>query len=234
VVKSVRDPMRRAFLAIGLLILSANQPAAHKVRQTQERPQFKEPEITSAGELIHPYNSIAYGTISLEITVSPLGAVTTVQVIRGVTSLTSEAAHDVKAWTFKPATLGEKAVSSKAAVILMFNPPLNNPPTIPLPPPTEYPDEQGNGLSFSPPLVTDVTYPRYPIHSVAQGTVVLQVIVGSSGKVESVQTIRDIEPLTAEALLAVRRWEFDPATMNGTQLPSRVTVAIFFTRPNYF
>ena len=226
--------MRIVSLVLGLLVLSGRQVSADKPRQTQESVPFEEPEIASAGELLHPHNSLDYGTIDMEVTVSRSGVVKSVHVIRDVASLTSEAIRDVKSWTFQPATLRGTAISSKAEVVLIFNPPLNNPPNTPLPSPIEYLNEQDQGLRFSPPQVTEVTYPRYPIQSVAQGTVVLEATVDPSGQVGTVQVVRDIKSLTSEADWAVRHWKFRSATRNGRQVPSKVTIAIFFTRPYYF
>jgi TonB family protein len=226
--------MRRLPAFLGALIIAAVLLPPPRATQRRESRLFKEVELLTAGELVHPFNSLAYGTVATEVTVSSAGAVKSVHVIRDVAPLTSEAIRDVMVWTFKPATLDGKNISSRAAIILVFSPPLNNPPVSPLPPAGQPPEEQNQGVEFSPPQVTDVVYPRYPINSEAQGTVILQTTVGLSGQVETVKVVRDITSLTSEAIGAVKRWKFQPGTVDGEAVRSNAIVAILFTRPAYF
>ncbi len=191
--------------------------------------QFREPELASAGELVHPFSSIVYGTVAVELTVSQAGDVESVNVTRDVATLSLEAVRDVQKWTFRPAISDGNPIASKASVILMFNPRLNNPPGIPLTPEAELSD--GEVSRFAPPKVMHVVYPRYPISSVGMGTVVLEVQVGLSGEVELMRVVRDIKSLTPEAIEAVKRWTFRPARLDGRETPSRAWVAILFTRP---
>jgi hypothetical protein len=88
--------MQRAFVAVSTLALFSSQVFAQKPAQLGARPQFEGPEVVAVGELVHPANSIAYGTIATEVTVGPTGKVESVRVIRDVVSLTSEAVRDVK------------------------------------------------------------------------------------------------------------------------------------------
>jgi outer membrane biosynthesis protein TonB len=115
---------------------------------------------------------------------------------------------------------------------LVFNPALNNPPKASLTPLTDRADEGRDSL-FSPPRVLQVTYPRYPIQSVAQGTVVLELTVSAVGKIEAIKTVRDIASLTPEALDAMKGWKFDHAVFNAKPVPSTVVVAFLFRRPLY-
>jgi TonB family protein len=73
--------------------------------------------------------------------------------------------------------------------------------------------------------VSDVTI-SFP--NVANGTVVLDVMISQEGKVRNVQVRRDIASVTEEALRSVRTWKFEPAKTNGKPVTSRVTVAVTF------
>jgi TonB family protein len=215
--------MRQLRLLLALILVFANPCCAQQ--------QFNEPKLANAGEVVHPFNSAAYGTVAMDVLVARSGRVKSVRVTRDVRSLTSEAVREVRAWTFKPATIGGAPTESDAAVVLVFNPPFYNPSQHTLPPETHRSDETGGESSFSPPQLMEVIYPQYPIRSIERGTVVLEVEVDSSGGVGMVRVVRGIQTLTAGAIQAARAWKFLPATMDNKNMRSTVTVAILFTLP---
>ncbi len=71
----------------------------------------------------------------------------------------------------------------------------------------------------------------YPPTSIGFGTVVLQVTVSSSGAIEGVKVVKDIQSLTPEAEKCVRKWTFRPARLDGRPVRSTVTVAFTFNNP---
>lgn len=89
------------------------------------------------------------------------------------------------------------------------------------------PEEQSR-LSFEPVRVRHAVGPTYPLSSSAEGTVILRVTVNRSGDVARIDRIHDIPPLTEEAERAVRRWEFQPAKLDGTPLQSSFTASFTF------
>ncbi len=84
--------------------------------------------------------------------------------------------------------------------------------------------------AFEAAQVISAVGPVYPVNSVAQGTVVLEVTVGPSGRVEQVKVIRDIPSLTSEAVKAVRGWSFRPARLEGRPVRTAIPVAFTFDR----
>lgn len=68
--------------------------------------------------------------------------------------------------------------------------------------------------------------------SMANGTVVLDLLVTEKGEVESVQVRRDIAPLTGAAVRSVKEWTFAPAKFDGKAVTSRMTVAVTFNPPS--
>lgn len=61
----------------------------------------------------------------------------------------------------------------------------------------------------------DPTYPPDALAKRIQGIVMLQITVGTNGRVADVKVIQSIPQLDAAAVAAVRQWEFDPTGMSG-------------------
>jgi protein TonB len=85
---------------------------------------------------------------------------------------------------------------------------------------------------FQPPVILQTADAAYPIKSVAFGTVVLEVHLDAAGEIEDVRVARDIPTLTEQALQAIKRWRFQPATLDGKPVASIVPVAFTFVRPD--
>jgi TonB family protein len=85
-----------------------------------------------------------------------------------------------------------------------------------------------------PPEIASVVKPEYP--PVARrmnisGTVVLSVLVGETGRVEDVRTVREAGGkmgLTQAAQKAIRLWTFRPAVKNGVNVKTWMTIPIPF------
>ncbi len=75
----------------------------------------------------------------------------------------------------------------------------------------------------------DPVYPELTREAGAEGTVVVELVIGITGRVESARVIHSdtIEALQQSALVAVRQWVFRPA-MQGSH-PTAVRLAIPFT-----
>jgi TonB family protein len=94
---------------------------------------------------------------------------------------------------------------------------------------------QTEPLSEKPPFqpaetlsVTDITF---PILSIANGTVVLDVLITETGKIQRVEVRRDIPSLTQSAVSAVQEWKFSAATFEDKAITSRMPVAVTFCPP---
>ena len=84
---------------------------------------------------------------------------------------------------------------------------------------------------FSPVEALSTVDANYPPNSVGQGTVMLEVAVGTNGEVEHVKVLRDIPSLTVEAERAVKKWKFAPARLNDK--PVRATTHVAFNFRTY-
>jgi hypothetical protein len=86
-------------------------------------PGYLPPEIATASYANHPINSVAAGTVVLDVTVGKSGEIKRLLSIRAVPSLTSPAISAVKGWTLNAATFSGKAISSKLIIGFVFRPP---------------------------------------------------------------------------------------------------------------
>ena len=74
-------------------------------------------EIVDPG---YPMISTAQGAVILAVKISAAGAVTGVEAISGDSSLAEHSQQALKNWTFSPARISAKAVSSTAYVVISF------------------------------------------------------------------------------------------------------------------
>jgi TonB family protein len=73
--------------------------------------------------------------------------------------------------------------------------------------------------------------PQIPIQAVGGGEVLLELTVGSNGRVSAARTLQT-SPLFTEALRAVvNDWQFVPADLKGKPVESKVLVGALFRRP---
>src|SRR5215470_4359985 len=112
------------------------------------------------------------------------------------------------------------------------------PPPPPPPPPwvrdgvTEAMAPVRIGGAIKPPTKTKDVRPVYPPiaqSSHLQGVVILEVVIGSDGRVNRVAVLRSIPLLDQAAMDAVKDWEFTPTLLNGTPVPVLMTITVNFT-----
>jgi len=71
-------------------------------------------------------------------------------------------------------------------------------------------------------------YPRIAILAKIQGTVVLEGIIGTSGRVESLRSLVSIPTLDPAALQAVEQWLYTPAVLDGKPVKVYLTIRVEF------
>lgn len=188
--------------------------------------------VSAADDLRYPPQSIAVGTVVLEITVDEKGAVESVRAIREIPSLTEAAVESVRTWQFKPAILDGRPVRSRTVAAVTFNPLAAFPQNVPLPPlsAATKPRASRTVLEPRPVKVVAASFPQYPVNSVITGTVVLRVSVDREGHVRDTVAVRDIVPLTAACIRVLKEWKFEPAQYQGMPIPASIALA-FVLRP---
>ncbi|MGE5327682.1 MAG: energy transducer TonB [Deltaproteobacteria bacterium] len=209
------------------LLLSA-QLLSVNGQQTAGKSRFRAAEIVSAGEIGYPAGAAAWGTLVFEVWVTAGGAVEDVEVRRALEPFTDPSVRAIKSWEFRPATLGGKAVASSVMVAATFNPRVDFPANVPLPPLLPEKKREPPKSAFTPADVSEAVFPVYPVGAVSPGTVALECALNEKGEVESTKVIHDFVPYTPKAVEAIARWKFTPAKLNGKPVSSRIVLAFVF------
>jgi TonB family protein len=92
-------------------------------------------------------------------------------------------------------------------------------------------DVKQAGVDVPAPKRTRFVAPAYPPEAQAsgqRGIVILELVVGVLGKVESVSVVRSVPPFDEAAVAAVRQWEYEVTRVDGRAVPVRLTVPITF------
>ena len=115
------------------------------------------------------------------------------------------------------------------------------PPASPKPPQTTQtpapwppPGVERAGKGIQHPVVVKESKPNYTREAMKagiQGSVELEAVVTTEGRVGEVRVIRSLDKdlgLDDEAVKALKDWEFKPATKNGVAVPVVVTIELTF------
>jgi outer membrane biosynthesis protein TonB len=81
---------------------------------------------------------------------------------------------------------------------------------------------------FVPPRVLNATDIPYPVNTTVPGIVTLLLRLDSAAKIQNVQILRDVPPLTSAAQSAIQSWTFAAATRNGHPVAARLSLSIVF------
>lgn len=90
--------------------------------------------------------------------------------------------------------------------------------------------EKGEPKFVAPQVAATAPAP-YPPTSVAEGTVIFELTIGTGGNVEAARVLQGVPSLTEAAERSVRQWRFRPATLEGKPVRASMTTAFTFTRP---
>jgi len=84
----------------------------------------------------------------------------------------------------------------------------------------------------APKKVKDVrpVYPPIAREAGIAGVVILEVRIGSDGRIEEGRVLKSIPLLDEAALDAVKQWEFEPTLVNGQPVAIMMTVTINFAQ----
>jgi outer membrane biosynthesis protein TonB len=87
--------------------------------------------------------------------------------------------------------------------------------------------------TFKPPEVISAPDIQYPIRSIADGVVFLDVSLDATGGITGVHVVRDIPSLTSAATSSMPSWKFSPASLQGKPEPSTMRIAVAFRPTSY-
>ena len=168
-----------------------------------------------------PVQAVAAGEVLLSLNVSPTGAVGAVDVLRTTAPFTDAVVTAVRRWRFAPAVDDQrKPMASRVLVGAMFTAPSLRVPTVGAPPK----DVTPAATALPMPLTTPM--PLFPPSARFGGTVMLETLVGPSGKVVAVTVIHPSPPFDEPAMQAARSWLFRPP--QGPGLPSNNYAYLIF------
>jgi protein TonB len=104
------------------------------------------------------------------------------------------------------------------------------PPPPPLPPSGDAPVRVGGNIR-QPERLKDVPpiYPPIAQSARVQGVVIVEIVIGTDGKVQDAKILRSIPLLDEAALDAVRQWEYSVTQLKGTPVRVIMTATVNFT-----
>jgi TonB family protein len=88
------------------------------------------------------------------------------------------------------------------------------------------------GGNVKPPDRTFNVKPEYPAIAISarvSGSVIIEAVIGTDGRVSDAKVLRSIPLLDEAALKAVRQWRYSPTLLNGVPVPVLMTVTVTFT-----
>jgi len=154
-------------------------------------------------------------------------------VLKGVlTVLTAESSEDParRAKLLEDAaSIKKQALALKAAGLEPRVDPYESLFVPPAPPVPGGPQRIGGAIK-EPKKVKHVN-PRYPEparNQRVQGVVILEAVIGTDGKVQSLKVLRGVPFLDAPAMEAVRQWEYTPTLLEGKPVPVIMVITVNF------
>ena len=224
--------MKRLLAVSILFLLTIFVIKSGIAKAAKEPPHFAPPNVLKAGPIPYPASSLDAGVVTLSINLDNAGQIASVNILRDLSSVSGLAISAVHSWAFSPATLDGKPVPSNLVANIVYDPGFLGADNIPLPPPAQVQSITKNGPAYLPAQLTNASFAPYPPKTKAQDSVVFNVSLDANGNVAKVATLRDIPPLTASALGALKKWSFSPATYDGNPIASTMVVAIVFHSPS--
>ncbi len=102
--------------------------ASIALAQTGKATEYEPPRVVATVDANYPPTSIAGGTVVLNVSLNETGAITKIDVVRDIPSLTVAAEGAVRQWKFAPAQWNGQPVASIVTVAVSFTRPVLNPP----------------------------------------------------------------------------------------------------------
>jgi TonB family protein len=210
-------------LALAVPSASAQTPAPVRPGQGVLPPRIlKEVKATYPPEAM---KARLEGIVRLECVVEADGTVGDVRVLEGLdASLDAAAIGALKEWRFAPGTRNGTPVPVLVEVEISFR--------ISYGPKLDSSDVFKPGGDVTTPRVVSDPKPEYPREVMGKrirGTVVLECVVLTSGRVGEIRVKTPLEPaLDAAAKQALQRWQFEPGTKDGKPVSVQVEVEMTF------
>lgn len=219
--KNLQTALTLFLTCLGLVTASASIGAGS---------HFVPPSITAASDIPYPIDAVASGLVSLSVNLTAGGQLQNVQVVRDLPGLTALAIDALNMWTFTPAKLDGNPVPSTINVQIVFNPTTlqNQNLLVQAGAPTPTPSPSG----YLPPQISQASYAVYPSNGAGARTIVLDLLIDRYSEVKKVTPILSMSIFTDSAIAAVKKWNVNPATLNGKKVDANLVVAFVFRSPS--
>lgn len=191
--------------------------------------------VPSRVELVdpnYPYEALYGGDVFLDFAVSGDGTPRDIRVRHAAPPFTSPAKRALEQWKFSlpPVEQGHPAERDERRIALVWQfrmaQTMQQQEIVRTYEPNLFGDEQNR-----PPVPTTIVEAAQPVQVVNEGTALLAVLVDTNGKVKVVRALNRAGALGDAATVAVRRWKFAVARVDGEPAEGELLVAITFPRP---
>jgi TonB family protein len=244
------------FLIASLVAGQSPRSATQQMQNVHQGSGTMMPTVRKEAAPQYPAEAVAAGSqgiVELEVVVGLDGTVIHARVAKSLDEkfgLDREALAAARQWQFAPAVDGAGRPIT-ALILLQFTFSLSGPqpratgrigelarsPLAPGSPTTSSPPiysstEKTSG--FVNPKIVRSVQPQYTsaaMRAKIVGTVTLEVVIRADGTVGATRVVKSLDAdlgLDQEALIAARYWIFEPATMNGQPVATRVTLELTF------
>ena len=196
---------------------------------------FTPPTVTAVTDAYRQYQILRDGFVVLDVSIDADGAVSDVKPLRDPGALVPVATSSVREWKFRPAAGESGAIPSDMTVVFVYRP--RNYASLQPAPPKDFkpvlPEPRADSADpdYAPPGILAVTYPRYAAMSVSSGSVIIQATISPNGNVAATEVLRPMGPFTRFAIDALAKWQFQPATLRGKPVESKLAIAFMFEPP---
>jgi outer membrane biosynthesis protein TonB len=175
----------------------------------------------------YPPDALMGGDVLVDAVVKTSGNLANVQTVHGDPPFVDVSLSAARTWSFSPARSDGQTVENHIGVVFEFPQPYMPKVTRKT---RNYDEPLPNAADRGAlPLMT--VEPEYPAATVAEGSVILSLVIDAHGKIAATRVLQDVPALTQPALVAVRQWHFAPGKRAGTPARSAVIVVITFVRP---
>jgi len=182
--------------------------------------------VSGVAPALPPPTAVGWVEETVDVAVDSSGAVRDVVLLHGTQPSAKLLGPAVSTWRFRPATDDTGSVNTHVLAVALIRPPqLFDEPTLGSPP-ADY-----AAPSDELPYPTAVRRPRYPPTAVGDAIVLVEVLVGVSGRVRTAAVIAGAAGFNDEAIPSARAWVFRPAHFNGELVPAFTYLAFGFRRP---
>ena len=224
----------KALTLLGLALAFVLPPAA--TAQQVQQGTFRPAQYAGGSLPLVPVQAVAGGQVLLELAVTKTGAVADVKTLRTTPPFTAQFVAAARSWRFRPAErLTDSADPSKPPAWLpvestvlvggVIRPPSLNTPTL-----GDSPRDVGSEADDTP-FPLSVVAPLFPPRALGDGSVLVQVMVDTGGRVSDARILQPSPAFNEVALMSARSWVFRPARVRGESVATYAYLVFAFRQP---